>query len=136
MIRGLSVIQPWATLLATGVKTWETRSWQTPYRGWIAIHASLKPDVPALWDAFDRKYLASTTVRIGAIVGIGRLVDCKRTEDIVDTIVRADRHLGDWTKGRVAWKIEDARPIEAIPCKGKLGLWTLQDAQAEIISLP
>ncbi len=40
-VRLLSLWQPWATLVAIGAKTIETRSWQTPYRGKIAIHASL-----------------------------------------------------------------------------------------------
>ena len=38
--RCLSLIQPWATLVAIGAKKVETRSWKTPYRGWLAIHAS------------------------------------------------------------------------------------------------
>lgn len=36
----LSLTQPWASLVAAGAKTIETRSWATPYRGWIGIHAS------------------------------------------------------------------------------------------------
>lgn len=36
----LSLWEPWATLMAIGAKRIETRSWSTPYRGWLAIHAS------------------------------------------------------------------------------------------------
>lgn len=36
----LTLKQPWATLVATGHKMIETRSWQTSYRGLIGIHAS------------------------------------------------------------------------------------------------
>jgi hypothetical protein len=36
----LSLWEPWATLMAIGAKRIETRSWDTNYRGWIAIHAS------------------------------------------------------------------------------------------------
>ena len=35
----LTIAQPWATLVAIGAKQIETRSWQTNYRGDIAIHA-------------------------------------------------------------------------------------------------
>lgn len=38
----LTLHQPWATLIALGVKTIETRSWSTKYRGPIAIHAGTK----------------------------------------------------------------------------------------------
>ncbi len=38
-MRTLTLTQPWATLVALGAKTIETRSWQTSYRGPLAIHA-------------------------------------------------------------------------------------------------
>lgn len=37
--RALTVRQPWASLIALGVKTIETRSWSTAYRGPLVIHA-------------------------------------------------------------------------------------------------
>ncbi len=39
-MRALTLHQPWATLIALGVKTVETRSWATPYRGRLLIHAA------------------------------------------------------------------------------------------------
>ena len=41
-MKAISLWQPWATLIATGAKIYETRSWDTRYRGPIAIHASKK----------------------------------------------------------------------------------------------
>lgn len=38
-MKALTVRQPWASLIACGAKTIETRSWRTSYRGWLAIHA-------------------------------------------------------------------------------------------------
>ena len=38
-MKALTVRQPWASLIAAGVKTIETRSWSTKYRGPLAIHA-------------------------------------------------------------------------------------------------
>jgi hypothetical protein len=40
-MKTISLLQPWATLVAIGEKTIETRSWRTNYRGPLAIHASL-----------------------------------------------------------------------------------------------
>jgi activating signal cointegrator 1 len=40
-MKAISLLQPWATLVVMGVKTIETRSWQTPHRGELLIHASL-----------------------------------------------------------------------------------------------
>lgn len=39
-VKALSLWQPWASLIALGVKTIETRSWSTKYRGPLAIHAA------------------------------------------------------------------------------------------------
>ena len=36
----LSLTEPYATLIKTGVKKIETRSWKTSYRGKLYIHAS------------------------------------------------------------------------------------------------
>ena len=51
--RAISLIQPWATLIVAGLKRYETRSWSTPYRGRILIHASKK---------LDKRYLARPDV--------------------------------------------------------------------------
>lgn len=49
----LTLHQPWATLIALGAKTVETRGWPTKYRGPIAIHAGLarppQMHLPKLW---------------------------------------------------------------------------------------
>lgn len=41
----ITVHQPYAQLLAIGVKKFETRGWYTPHRGWIAIHAGKSTEV-------------------------------------------------------------------------------------------
>lgn len=44
-MKALTIRQPWASLIAHGVKTIETRSWSTEYRGPLAIHAGkAKPE--------------------------------------------------------------------------------------------
>lgn len=39
-MKALTLTQPWATLVAIGAKRIETRSWDTKYRGPLAIHAA------------------------------------------------------------------------------------------------
>lgn len=41
-MKALTLHQPWASLIALGAKTIETRSWSTPYRGRLAVHAGAK----------------------------------------------------------------------------------------------
>ena len=51
-IKTITLWQPWASLVVHGYKRWETRSWRTPYRGWLAIHAAKREpdDVPREYD--------------------------------------------------------------------------------------
>ncbi len=39
-MKAITIWQPWASLLASGGKMYETRPWETSYRGPIAIHAA------------------------------------------------------------------------------------------------
>lgn len=49
----MTLHQPWASLVAVGAKTIETRSWSTTYRGPLLIHAAArKPDVEMLEDGY------------------------------------------------------------------------------------
>ena len=45
-MKALSVKQPWASMIATGAKTIETRVWQTDYRGDLLIVSTKKPELP------------------------------------------------------------------------------------------
>lgn len=65
-MKALTLWQPWASLVALGIKTIETRSWSTQYRGPLAIHAAKrKPDVDMgedgpfgeLWDDISEECL-------------------------------------------------------------------------------
>lgn len=47
-MKTLSIKQPWASLIASGIKDIENRTWQTKYRGRIYIHASGKPSFSSL----------------------------------------------------------------------------------------
>lgn len=43
-MKALTIQQPWASLIVSGDKQYETRSWKTDYRGPIAIHAGKQTD--------------------------------------------------------------------------------------------
>ena len=40
-------------------------------------------------------------------------------------ISQRERAFGDYTNGREAWQLADARAIDPIPCRGALSLWTV-----------
>lgn len=151
-MRGLTLWQPWATLIAIGAKQYETRSWQTSYRGLLAIHATkvFKGEPRRLvfeepfYSVLHAAGLADITVpgllgveRLpqGAIVAVVDLVECTQMDEKALRFVQAqERAFGDWQVGRWAWGCNSLRPLkEPIPCRGFQGLWNVPaDVEAEI----
>jgi hypothetical protein len=70
-VKALTLTQPWATLVAIGAKRIETRSWNTYYRGSLAIHASKKWTQEG-WDLCDEDPFFSTLSQ--DVPGFSRIV--------------------------------------------------------------
>lgn len=125
-MRALSVTQPWASLIALGWKSHETRSWSTSYRGVLAIHASKGWPVWARHFWTDRRFQWNlpATLPLGSVVAFARVVDVQPVEVVVPRIGREEYELGDYSDGRFAWKLADVSPTAVpIPATGALGLW-------------
>jgi hypothetical protein len=125
-MKAITVTQPWATLIAVGHKRIETRSWQTHYRGTIAIHAA------KTWTKADKAFAAEEVALgrlpvcypLGAVVATARLVDCRRTQELALEISGLERHLGNYDWGRWGFVLEDVEPLEEpVWARGALGLW-------------
>jgi hypothetical protein len=88
-MRGLSLTQPWATLVAIGAKKIETRSWSTPYRGDLAIHATKGfPDwavATCLEEPF-RPVLKAAGVGMPADLSRGVIVAVARLADVLPIV--------------------------------------------------
>lgn len=133
-MKAITVIQPWATLLATGKKRIETRSWKTNYRGEILIHAGKKDMTDIMRQTImEARYMEQAGVFdekqiTGAIIGKANLVKCLQINEKIRDILReqypAEYAFGDFTPGRYAWVMEDPVLFDApIPASGKQGLW-------------
>jgi hypothetical protein len=121
-MRAISLWQPWATAIVLGRKTIETRSWFTPYRGPIAIHAAKRPlDVEELLLCSELG-MPQTGHAFGAVVAIADLISCMRTEGLAPSI--EDRAWGNFTPGRYGWVLANVRPLTPpVPARGMQGLW-------------
>lgn len=137
-MKGITIWQPWAQLLVTGIKKNETRSWQTHYRGEILIHAAKQNPLRGMEmisDAAWKKALISLGLHnnldpieqfpTGVIVGKAKLVDCRQIDDrLIQSLSAEELAYGDFTPGRYAWVMEDPEVFkQPIPAKGKQGLW-------------
>ncbi len=149
-MKGLSLTQPWASLVARGVKRVETRSWSTHYRGPLAIYAakSFPPDCQAFAERCAILGLTPCALPLGAIVAIATLAGCRNTEDVRHQLSPLEHHLGDYADGRYAWFLTDIHVLESpIAARhvradgseqpgGALGLWRLPaDLQQQLLAL-
>jgi hypothetical protein len=138
-MKALTIYQPWASLIALGLKGTETRGRGTRYRGPLVIHAGLR------WDAeLERLYY---TIR-GYLAGLGGanlprlplpLGAALAVSEVIDSIevtvgnqgnqgmfTESDRVLGDCSVGRHVIVLGKPRPLRTpIPCRGAQGLWTV-----------
>ena len=122
----LTIKQPWATLIAEGLKEYEFRSWKTNYRGDILIHAGAGIDKDAM-KRFKNLNLEYPTKKILAKVTI---IDCILLDKEINKKICDKNPLVYGTKDRdgYAWKLSNLEKLD-IPdtINGKLGLWNYEN---------
>ena len=149
-MKAITILQPWASLIACGAKKIETRGWATKYRGPIAIHAGKQwemwrrrltynnPFFEALWPVMTEEelksdgYGRSQMLPVGAVIAIAELVDCVEIgheAELASGIIVTGNELafGDYSLGRYAWLLENVRPITPVPARGQQGLWNWEE---------
>ena len=120
----LTLKQPWATLVAEGIKKYEFRSWKTNYRGKILIHAGTGIDKKEL-EKFKDLNLEFPSKRILAEV---ELEDCLELNDELNEKIIAEKNIAYGSKYRTgyAWKLTNSKKINYDKeIKGQLGLWNI-----------
>lgn len=126
----LTIHQPFAELIACGVKRIENRTWGAKYRGWLGIHASQRRDLAHVEDPLPA---ACGELHFGAIVAVGRLVQ------VITGGIRSTINDPRWLwvfddpyyEGPVAWVLEDVRRVGPIACSGARMLWYPAEAVQE-----
>ena len=122
-IRVLSIRQPWAELIVSGVKRIENRSWSTNYRGPVLIHAGLRPtDAPIA--EIERKFAIKIPRDLprGGVVGIARLAGVVTVSDDL------------FFEGPYGLVMVGALRLPFIPATGALGLRTAKPHLVKHIS--
>lgn len=126
-MNAMTVIQPFAHLIAIGVKPIENRQQQCRFRGELAIHAGKNRS----W--LDEGELAAyPDMAFGAIVAVVRVVACLPKRDDPDDRERwkwatySDLFDHEHAEGPWCLVLEDLlRLVTPVPCRGAQGLWSL-----------
>lgn len=121
-MKALSVRQPWASLICSGRKTIELRTWSTKYRGDIVILAGGSP-----WKGGDHGHELGP---MGVSICVVELADVRpfTRDDIPASCVPAS--LVD-DRPRFSWLLCNPRAVLQKPAKGRLGLY---DAPGELLA--
>ena len=126
-MKAISIRQPWATLIATGEKTLELRSWKTRYRGPLLICAGKTPD--DIYFEFDPEE-AAENLPLGVAVATVELVDVRPFDAKKDS--EAAFYEGDPSEPdpEFAWVLENPVMFEKpFHVKGKQGLFEVDFPQ-------
>ena len=134
-MKALSIKQPWASLIAHGIKNIENRTWKTHFRGKIYIHASAsKVKLNVMKILFDKdvldkisdekyQYLLCDDTR-SAIIGEVEIVDCVTNHPSVwaEKCKEGEKPIYNWV---LANPILYDKPI--LNVKGKLSFWEFRN---------
>lgn len=124
--RALSVQQPWAWLIIHGGKDIENRTWRTPYRGTLYIHAGKKIDTESYAGLVQSGIVLPpiADLKTGGIIGRVELA----------TIANADEN--PWAMPNCEhWHLTKPEPVEFEKCNGSLGIFRIGD-QKRVVELP
>ena len=147
-MKAISLWQPWASLIAVGCKTRETRAWRPPASmvgERIAIHAArTTKGIDVAWedaalsaiclDALGGGW-SETDLPLGAIVATAVLSGASPTSPPGRKRSEAsppEDDMGDYTPGRWVWFLEHIRRLPTpIPTVGRQGFWEVGDVDKE-----
>jgi len=104
--KAICLKQPWASMVATGEKTIETRVWKTNYRGDFLVVASANPKIGNL--------------PTGQAIAIATLVDCRPMTRKDEKAACIKLYPNAW-----AWPLENIRTIKPFKVKGTLGFFNV-----------
>jgi hypothetical protein len=139
-MRAVSLLQPWATLIALGYKQYETRSWSTKYRGPLAIHASAGKSAavrelcatdPIISAILKKHGLTYDALPRGVVLGITTIDEVWEVEKLLRIRRLNDTELacGDYSPNRYIWELGNFRKPDELPkCKGMLSLWEVPES--------
>ena len=125
-MKAITIKQPFASLIAAGLKEYEFRTWKTKYRGEILIHAGKGVDKKAMKKHLNLEYPS------GCIIAKVTLADCIKVDDelrkklsernaeIYSSIIKHTEWEG------YGFKLENIVKTEPIPAKGKLSIWEFE----------
>ena len=141
-VKALTMTDPWGSLVASGAKRIETRTWGTSYQGPLAIHIAkglpLEAEDLCAIEPFRQALIAAGFTRnnehrhnawglpLGQIIAVAWLDTVERISPGFP-VEEPERSFGNYRPGRFAWRFESVYRLAApLPTRGSLGVWEWQ----------
>ena len=124
-MKTITIKQPYASLIAAGVKKYEFRTWKSKYRGKLLIHAGKGIDKKAM-EKFKNYNLEYPS---GCIIAICDMVDCVKIDEETREMLLKENELVygkaamDKSFDGYGFRLENVKMIEEISVKGALSFW-------------
>jgi hypothetical protein len=121
----LSLKQPFADLLVSGMKTIEVRKWKTKFRGQFLVHASKNIDEKAC----KRLKIDQAKLVTGAVVGKASLYDVISYGSKNSFLKDKNKHFASSTydKPKFGFMVYQAERFDtSVPIRGKLGFFNVE----------
>jgi protein gp37 len=127
----ITLQQPYASAVMAGVKQIETRSWKTPYRGALVIHAGKawnddlkeKANNELIASALRSKGLDPNALPLGMALGVVILDAVTPIENVLPSLSDTEKAFGHYTDGNFAWCVSRPRLFrEPLAVAGEQGL--------------
>jgi len=122
----ITIKQPFATLIAEGLKEYEFRTWKSKYRGELLIHAGLGVDKKAM----QRYSHLNLEYPKGVIIAKCQMTDCLPLDENLkkelaekNPLIYQNMIKKDSTWQGYGFKLENIEKITPIEAKGKLSFW-------------
>jgi len=124
-MKALTIKQPYATLIAEGIKEYEFRTWKTNYRGEFLVHAGKGKNIQYMekFKDLDLEYPS------GCVIAIASLENCIEVTNEFRNILKKKNPIlyshiiNDKNWKGYAFKLTNVKKIENIPAQGKLSFW-------------
>lgn len=135
MLKAISLWNPFAMLIALGIKRNETRGWKSSHRGEIAIHAAQRCENESLGRFWKNMVMADPKIGDvpfrewgGKILCVVNLLVPWSTDDRerVNALSVLEVEAGNYEPGRYVWPCDNLRRLtKPVPCVGRQRIWTL-----------
>ena len=124
-MKTITIKQPYASLIAAGIKKYEFRTWKSKYRGKLLIHAGKGIDKKAMgkFKNYNLEYPSS------CIIAICDMVDCVKIDEETRKMLLKENELVygkaamDKSFDGYGFRLENVKMIEEISVKGALSFW-------------